>query len=192
VRTEVISIPAIVLAAGASVRLGTPKQSIRLGSETLLERSVRVALEAGLHPVFGVVSANLLVDPAPVGTILVVNEDAAEGMASSIRTGLEAIRTMGLPVPGAIFLACDQPAVTADHLRELATGGSEVMVSAYSGRKGIPAYFPSTAFPALLALSGDIGARDLIRDARAVTLFNGEIDVDTIQDLERARKLYQP
>jgi molybdenum cofactor cytidylyltransferase len=173
------------------VRLGTPKQLVRLGPETLLERSVRVAREAGLHPVFGVVPPNLLVDPAPVGMILVVNEEAAEGMASSIRVGLGALTTTGLPVAGAIFLACDQPAVTVDHLRELAAGGSEVIASSYSGRKGIPVYFPSTAFPTLFALRGDMGARYLVRDARAVDLFNGELDVDTIHDLHRARKLYQ-
>jgi molybdenum cofactor cytidylyltransferase len=186
------SVAAIILAAGASTRLGTPKQLVCLGSERLLNRTVRVALEAGLYPVFGVVAASLKFDPAPIGMISVVNGEAAEGMASSIRAGLRALLECDTAVNGAVFLACDQPAVTADHLRQLAKGGSEITVSAYSGRKGIPAYFPVPSFPRLLDLQGDVGARDLIMEAKAVALFNGELDIDTFQDLELALKLYQP
>jgi molybdenum cofactor cytidylyltransferase len=184
------SVAAIVLAAGASLRLGTPKQLARLGAETLLERTVRVALEAALKPVYGVVPADLPIEAAPVGMIRVVNHEAGEGMASSIRAGLRALQASGALIAGAIILACDQPAVTAGHLRELAAGAGDVVASSYSGRKGVPAYFPSTVFDALLALRGDLGARDLIQNARAVPLPDGDLDIDTIQDLNQARKLY--
>jgi molybdenum cofactor cytidylyltransferase len=181
---------AIVLAAGASLRLGSPKQLARVGEETLLERMIRVAFEAGLHPVYGVISANLLIEPSPRGVIWIVNHEAAEGMASSIRAGLHALEGDGAPCSGVIILACDQPAVTAAHLRELAKGGDSVVASAYSGRKGVPAYFPRSAFDALRVLRGDVGARDLLQNAKAVPLADGELDVDTIEDLEQARKLY--
>ena len=168
-----------------------PKQLVQLGLETLLERTVRLALEAGLHPVFGVIPLHLSIDPVPVGMVPVINEEAAEGMASSIRIGLRSLAGYGTPVAGAILLACDQPRVTAQHLRELAKGAGDIFASAYSGRKGIPAYFPRTAFEALLALHGDIGARDLLRNAQAIDLPGGEIDIDTMQDLEQARKMYE-
>jgi molybdenum cofactor cytidylyltransferase len=184
------SAAAIVLAAGASLRLGSPKQTVRLGAETLLERTVRVAIEAGLKPVYGVVSADFMIEPAPVGMIRVVNHEAAEGMASSIRAGLVALQSNVELVSGVVILACDQPAVTAAHLRELADGEGEVVASAYSGRKGVPAYFPSSAFEALMALRGDLGARDLIQNARGVSLVDGDLDVDTVQDLDQARRLY--
>jgi CTP:molybdopterin cytidylyltransferase MocA len=183
------STAAIILAAGASLRLGTPKQLVRLGEETLLERTARVALEAGLSPVLGIVPPNLRIEPSPGGMTLVVNQQAAEGMASSIRAGLRALDP-SVTISGAIILACDQPAVTAGHLRELAKHPGEVVASAYARRKGIPAYFPSAVFPLLLALRGDVGARDLIQNARAVALPGGELDIDTIEDLDRARKLY--
>jgi molybdenum cofactor cytidylyltransferase len=183
-------VAAIILAAGASLRLGTPKQLARLGSETLIERAVRVAVEAELNPVYGVVPADLPLYPAPGGMIRVVNHEAAEGMASSIRAGLRALETGGAPVSGVLILACDQPAVTSGHLCELANGGSDVVASAYAGRKGVPAYFPSTVFEALRGLRGDHGARDLIQNARAVPLPDGDLDVDTMQDLDRARMLY--
>lgn len=185
------SVAAIVLAAGASRRLGTPKQLARLGTETLLERAVRVAREAGLTPVLGVLPADLSLESIPAGMVRVINVEAAEGMASSIRAGLLALSANETTVSGVVILACDQPAVTAEHLRELARGGTNVVASAYSGRKGIPAYFPGTHFSALLALRGDRGARDLLQNAAAIPLPGGELDVDTIQDLERARKLYQ-
>jgi molybdenum cofactor cytidylyltransferase len=183
------SIPAIVLAAGASLRLGSPKQLARLGVETLLGRAVRMAQEAGLSPVYGVVSADLLIESAPSGMIRIVNQEAAEGMASSIRAGLRGLKDAD-PLLGAVILACDQPTVTARHLRELANGGRNVVASAYAGRKGVPAYFPREVFETLLNLRGDLGARDLLQNARAVPLECGEFGVDTIEDLERARKLY--
>ncbi len=189
-RTKPKPVAAIILAAGASSRLGTPKQLVRLGSETLLERAVRVAVEAGLEPVLGVVSEHLLIEPSPVGMLRVVNEEAAEGMAASIRGGIQALTARDKNIAGAVILACDQPAVTAGHLRELADGADHVIASAYGGRKGIPAYFPRAVFGALLALRGDTGARHLLQNARAITLTNGELDVDTIEDLHRARKLY--
>jgi CTP:molybdopterin cytidylyltransferase MocA len=149
-----------------------------------------VALEAGLSPVFVVVSPHVFVQSVPTGVMLVVNRDAEEGIASSIRFGLAAVIADGADVTGVTILACDQPAVTAEHLRELATGGNEVVASAYAGRNGVPAYFPNAAFDGLLALRGDVGARAMLHDVRALPLAWGEIDVDTIQDLERARKLY--
>jgi molybdenum cofactor cytidylyltransferase len=184
------SVAAIVLAAGASVRLGVPKQLVRLGPETLLERAVRVALEADLNPVFGILPPDLMIEPTPAGMIRIVNRESAEGMASSIRAGLRALAASGTAVSGAIILACDQPAVTARHLRELATGVDDIVASAYSGRKGVPAYFPAAAFEELLALRGDVGARELLKTARTIPLPDGDLDVDTIQDLDRARKLY--
>jgi len=188
-QTKIGSTAAIILAAGASLRLGTPKQLVRLGDENLIERTVRVAIEAELHPVLGIVPPDLLIDPLPAGMTRVVNHHAAEGMASSIRAGLRALTPI-VTISGAIILACDQPAVTAGHLRKIANGGGDVVASAYSGRKGIPAYFPKTVFEALLALRGDLGARDLIQNACAVALPDGDLDIDTIEDLDRARKLY--
>jgi CTP:molybdopterin cytidylyltransferase MocA len=188
-------VAAVVLAAGASTRLGSPKQMARLGGKTLLERTVRTALDAGLRPVYVVVAGGQdrtlcvagLVQRAEEPTVVpVVNPQAAEGMASSLRAGVTAARDAA----GVVVLACDQPAVTAEHLRELAQGAGEILASAYAGRKGVPAYFPSSAFPELLQLRGDAGARELLQMARAVELPGGELDVDTVEDLERAIQIY--
>ncbi len=184
------NVAAIVLAAGASRRLGRPKQLVRLGGETLLERAVRVAVEAGCRPVIVVLGASytaILAESMLAPAQIVENFSWEEGMASSIRVGLEALPS---ETKAAILLTCDQPAVTAKHLRALAAEApGEPVASAYAGRHGVPAYFPVSDFKELLQLRGDQGARRLLAAARALPLPGGEIDVDTPESLRDARAM---
>ncbi len=186
-----MSAAAIVLAAGASTRLRSPKQLVRLRGETLLEQAVRVAGEAGCSPVvvvLGAKAAEVWAGCALGGAMVVVNADWEEGMGASIACGIAAVEG---EVDGAVVMACDQPAVTADHLRALMAGGV-VTASAYAGRRGVPAYFPAAAFEELMELRGDVGARGMLQGARAVELEGGELDVDTIADVKRLfDKIYQ-
>lgn len=183
-------IAAVILAAGASRRLGSPKQLAMLGDETLLERAVRVARAAGCSPVIVVlgaehqrVSAGCQLGDA----ITVLHNDWEQGMGSSIALGVQACETK--EVAGVVVMTCDQPAVTAGHLRRL-MAQSVAKASRYAGRKGVPAFFPAQYFDELKELSGDVGARKLLRSAEVVDLEEGELDVDTPEDLERARELF--
>jgi len=86
---------ALVLAGGASTRLGEPKQLVKIGTENLLERSVRVAAEAACSPIIVVLgaSAELIQKESDLrGTQVVLNEGWAEGIASSIRAGVADLR----------------------------------------------------------------------------------------------------
>ncbi|RSL15773.1 molybdenum cofactor cytidylyltransferase [Edaphobacter aggregans] len=182
-----MKVAAVVLAAGGSSRLGSPKQLVRLGAENLLERAVRVAREAGCGPVVVVLgaSADLIRLQCELGdACVVVNEDWASGMGGSIGVGVGALQG----VDGCVVMTCDMPAVTAAHLSRL-IGGAEVTASRYAGRNGIPAFFPKTYFDALMALMGDKGARELLVTARSEELADGELDVDTVGDLERAKEM---
>ncbi len=185
-------IAAVVLAAGASRRLGEPKQLVRLGAETLLERAVRVTRAAGCKPivvVLGAAHVEVLSGCALGDAVTVINDEWLEGMASSIRLGVRTLGLVAKEAEGAVVMTCDQPAVTAEHLRQLMAGG-EVMASAYAGRKGVPAYFPVRAFGELLTLRGDAGARELLRGSAAVELVGGEVDVDTVEDLAAAERMF--
>jgi molybdenum cofactor cytidylyltransferase len=189
-----IVIAAVVLAAGPSTRLGEPKQLVVIGGETLLERAVRVAREAGCEPVVVVVGASFpevlarthgrLGDAVPV-----INDKWQKGMATSIERGVRTLAFVAKNASGVVLMTCDQPAVTAEHLRGLIASG-EVTASSYAGRRGVPAYFPAAAFPALMELRGDAGARELLREAAAVELAGGELDVDTAADLDEAKRLF--
>jgi molybdenum cofactor cytidylyltransferase len=187
-----VSIPAVVLAAGGSSRLGSPKQLVRLGGENLLERSVRVAREAGCSPVVVVVGAEyaqVLGNSVLGGVVTVINDKWEEGMASSIRLGVGALKFCARDAEGVVLMTCDQPAVTVKHMGRLMTR-REVKASRYAGRNGIPAFFPEKEFDKLMALTGDKGARELLAEARYEELENGELDVDTLEDLERARGMF--
>jgi len=182
-------IAAVVLAAGASTRLGEMNQLVRLNGETLLDRAVRVAWEAECSPVVVVLGAEAERVRRECGlcdAVVVVNESVSEGMGSSVRCGVAEVDA----AEGCILMTCDQPAVTAEHLRELMRGG-DVAASGYAGRRGVPAYFPRSCFAELRKLSGDVGARELLQSARMVQLEHGELDIDTPESLVRARALFE-
>ena len=187
-----MSIAAVVLAAGGSSRLGSPKQLVRLGGENLLERAVRVAREAGCGPVVVVLGASyaeVLANSVLGDVVTVINDKWEEGMASSIRLGVGALGFCAKGAEGVVLTTCDQPAVTVKHLSRLMLR-AEVKASRYAGRNGIPAFFPKKYFDELMALTGDKGARELLMTARSEELVGGELDVDTVEDLERAREMF--
>ncbi|MFP5236590.1 MAG: NTP transferase domain-containing protein [Acidobacteriota bacterium] len=183
-------IPAVILAAGESVRLGRPKQLIEFAGETLLNRTLRLAHEAGVDPVIAVLGAHL--DPIrptlPPQTQIIHNAEWQTGMASSIRAG---IRALDASAPGVLILTCDQPRLTADHLRALlaAFSGdpSAIAASRYSGKRGTPVIWPRSLFPALLALEGDKGARTILAQPPCalveIDFPGGDVDIDLPGDL---------
>ena len=184
----------IILAAGGSARLGRPKQLVQWGNELLLERAVRIVTQAGCAPVVVLGSAAAEINSACslARCNVVVNPVWRTGMGSSLRVGVEAAIAMN--ADAAVLLTCDQPAVDADHIRRLvaAGAGSKRVASAYAGRKGVPAYLPASSLMELRTLEGDEGARSLLREALTIDLTFGELDVDTEEDLQRARELLLP
>jgi molybdenum cofactor cytidylyltransferase len=124
---------------------------------------------------------------------VVVNPNWEQGIATSIHAGLNALAK---DVSSAMLLVCDQPLLTAQHLRALQTTQSNssegaIISSAYAGIHGIPAIFPASQFSRLLALSGDQGARLILRNSDATVISipfeGGEIDIDTPSDLTDSR-----
>lgn len=183
---------AVVLAAGASTRLGRPKQMVRVDGETLVERAVRIAREAGAETVFVVLGANYqpifeVLQPYQPELRVLLNQRWAEGMGTSI--ALAAAVAERHNVDDLLVLTCDQISVTPQHLRELvkASHREHVVASTYRDRRGVPALFPEFSFHALQQLSGDRGARDLLQheDVLQLPLPGGEIDIDTPEDLEQ-------
>ncbi len=182
---------ALVLAAGASTRLGQPKQLLYFQGELLVKRAVRVAREAGAHTVFVVLGAHYqpifqelsTVDP-PVRVLL--NQGWHLGMGNSIALGAAAAERD--EADDLLVLTCDQIHVTAEHLRLLvrASRRDHVVASLYAEHRGVPALFPEFSFQALQALRGDRGARDLLQqeDVLSVPFPLGYVDVDTPEDLD--------
>jgi CTP:molybdopterin cytidylyltransferase MocA len=192
-----MSIPAIVLAAGASRRLGRPKQLIELGGETLIERAIRLANEAGAAPVIAVLGAHFEIICASIvlnEVILSLNDQWERGIATSIHSGLRTLDAVAKDASGVLIMSCDQPRLTAAHLRALietfiAQRQAVIAASAYASVHGVPAIFPRSMFAELLALRGDKGARALLTDPPcpviALAFEGGEVDIDEPGDLAK-------
>lgn len=193
------SFSVVVLAAGASSRLGTPKQLVRREGEPLVSRAARVANESGARSVIVVTGASSEAVAEALGGArvrLAFNAGWAEGPGTSIRTGIEALladtsRPRDEP---AVLMLCDQPFVSPEHLRALAehiARGHAASASDYGGEGGfgVPAAFAAELLPELLALSGQQGAKPVLMRHRArlalVPFAGGLADVDTPADLER-------
>ena len=189
------TVAAIVLAAGASRRLGQPKQLLLLGGETLLQRVLRSSSEAGAAPVFAVLGAEQqrILQSVPMrDAIPVINDRWEQGISASIHAGLDALEKHAPDAAGALVLTCDQPRLTVEHLRALmdafaALSDPVIVASAYAGALGIPAVFPRIVFAHLRALSGDKGARALLVKPPCrlieVPFSGGEADIDEPADL---------
>ncbi|MFZ0279512.1 MAG: nucleotidyltransferase family protein [Candidatus Sulfotelmatobacter sp.] len=191
------SCAALILAAGASRRLGQPKQLVKINGEALLGRTVRLAAQAGCQPivvVLGFEAHRMRSALDGFTAIAAVNEDWRAGMGSSMRFGVETVLHISPPPENILLLVCDQFRLSADVLRQLLRlrGLAKYPITAarYSGRFGVPAVFSSIFFPDLLDVSGDRGARGILeRNAvrvGAVDFLEGELDLDTPDDLERS------
>jgi len=188
---------AIILAAGASRRLGRAKQLVQTEGETLLSRTVRIVLDSGVTTIVVVLGANhesitKAVDLSGVHSV--INPDWEQGVASSIRTGVLEIQRLDPDSGAVMILACDQPRLTATYLRsmvEAQEGAVEptIIASEYSGVVGIPAIFPASQFRNLMGLRGDVGAKQILRNSKSAIitfpLAEGELDVDRPADLAR-------
>jgi CTP:molybdopterin cytidylyltransferase MocA len=181
----------VVLAAGASTRFGATKQLVRVNGRPLLHTIVSRAAELAGHSVTVVLGAHagelaplLKHSPASVA----VNRDWAEGIASSIRTGLA--HTPATADAVMITLA-DQASVTVEDLRRLAgawrRNPASIASAQYAGGVGVPAIFPRWCFRELNELRGDRGAQTLLQRHvdRLVRLPmpSAELDIDRPEDL---------
>jgi molybdenum cofactor cytidylyltransferase len=150
-------IAGIVLAAGASTRMGRNKLLLPLGAETVLRRAARRAAEAGLDPVVVVLgheAERARAELEGLSCRVVDNPDHARGMVTSIRAGLAALP--GDAVAAVVSLA-DMPLVTAPMISALVEryrrGEAPLVVSEYDGTLAPPMLYDRRYFAELLDLS---------------------------------------
>jgi molybdenum cofactor cytidylyltransferase len=194
--TEVASLHAIVLAAGASTRFGSAKQLVRIGDRPLLSLMAGRAGEVVGHALLVILGAQAA-ELAPLlkhssGSV-VVNRDWREGLASSVRAG---IARLPPSCAGVMLVLADQACVTADDLRRLAGAWRRqplgVAAAQYGGTVGAPAIFPRHLFSELSELRGDSGARVLLKrhadSLVRVPMTSAAFDLDTPDDLLELNK----
>lgn len=184
----------VVLAAGASSRLGQPKQLVTIDGRSLLLHAVDKCLSVcplGVTVVTGAerkVVSQMLRGEA----VLIVHNSAwRDGLASSILTGIACVPADSQAV---LLMLCDQPNLSTVELARLvsvwAGHPDRVVASRYGGTFGAPAIFPRAAFPMLEALRGDGGAKSVIEqlaNSILVDVPGAELDIDRPEDLDRLR-----
>jgi molybdenum cofactor cytidylyltransferase len=183
----------IILAAGASTRLGEPKQQLLYKGKTLLQHAVDAAVESMAEVVIVVLGANAEVikkDITNQGVAIVHNKDWEDGMASSIRKGITALQKLSPDIDDAILMLCDQPFVDVALLNNLMLNKHQtskpIIACAYDNTVGPPALFNKTYFNALLSLKGQEGAKKLLmkysNEVFTIPFDKGAIDIDTVED----------
>ena len=162
-------IAALVLAAGAAKRHGSPKQLETLDGETWIRRTVRLASEAGCVPlrvVTGAHAEGVLAELRDVDGVETIHHPGWEaGMGSSIAAGIQSFYNEP-SIRAALLLTCDQTGLSLSVICNLCAAFDGVrfrtVASAYAGTVGIPALFERGWFERLGALTGDRGAKSLL------------------------------
>jgi molybdenum cofactor cytidylyltransferase len=200
-RRQAGSVAGIVLAAGASTRMGTNKLLLELDGTSVLRRAVTRTLDTGLEPVVVVLGheaersrEQLQGLPADI----IVAPDYREGMNASLAAGLRALPSA---VCGAVVVLADMPLVTRDMIASLVEryrqSGARLVVSEYDGRPAPPVLYERSLFPELLAEPGDGIGRAVVERHRAeavVVAWSGSAlqDLDLPDDYARISRLRGP
>jgi molybdenum cofactor cytidylyltransferase len=164
---NVSGLAAAILSAGESRRMGRPKALLPYRGRTFLEHLLeitrhpriavqRVILGAGAEDIL----AHLALDPANV----VINSEWPLGQLSSIQAAVR-----GLPggtVEGLLVCPVDHPLISAGLVAALVaafdSGGMEIVVPTYNGKRGHPVLFRAALFDELLAAPANLGARAVV------------------------------
>ena len=183
---------AIVLAAGSSSRFGAAKQLATYRGEALVARACDLA-ESVCGPrtilVTGAGHLSVVQAKPTQGGFIVVNEQYASGMASSITCGVKAIADIADAV---LLLLADQPLITEEHLRSLLalqeSAADTIVASQFADTVGPPVIFPRACFEQLMELRGDRGARSLLDEQqqhlRTIRFDDAAVDIDRPADLD--------
>ena len=186
-------IGAVILAAGASTRMGQPKQLLEYQGKSLISRITGIAIEVIEEPVVVVIGAysNLISKELKgMNAQIVKNPEWTSGIATSIRTGLLEIRSLSPQLRALFFLVCDQPFVTAGLLTEMLLAMDQshknIVACSYNDTLGTPVLIARQYFKELLLLRFHDGAKKIIQRhpmaVQPVPFPNGNVDIDTLQD----------
>ena len=186
---------AIILAAGSSSRMGKPKQFLKIDNETLIQKAVNTALDAGAGETIIVAGLDhdLIKTELHRSTIqVIVNPHSELGMGSSLKFGLAFVMKNFPEYNATLIMVCDQPLVTSIHLEKIIAlhheTQSPIVASFYSGRNGVPVLFHRSMYEKLLTIRDQQGAKNIIEQnptlVKSVDFPEGAIDLDTPEDYE--------
>jgi CTP:molybdopterin cytidylyltransferase MocA len=182
-------IAGLILAAGESSRMGTPKATLAYRGRTFLELIVKTLREGGLERIVVVLGhqAEEIQQQVKIELVqVVINPDYRSGQTASLQAGLRAL--VGDDPEGVVLCLVDHPAVSAETVRRIAASfeqcGAPVVIPTYKGRRGHPVLVGRQLFDELLALTREAGADSVVRKYRPVTKFVEVEDEGVIIDVD--------
>jgi molybdenum cofactor cytidylyltransferase len=188
-------VAAIVLAAGASTRMGRNKLLLDVAGESLVRRAVRAAIEGGVDEVVVVLGHDeqrVRAELDGLACVPVVNPDHAEGAGTSVRTGVR--RVAG--ADALMVVLADMPFVTAEMIATLArryrASRAPLVVSHYGDVQAPPTLYDRALFEELLAIPGERCAKQVVKrheaEAEVVTWPAAALrDIDVPADYDGVR-----
>jgi CTP:molybdopterin cytidylyltransferase MocA len=192
----VSGLAAVVLAAGASTRMGRPKALLRWRGRPFVWHVVEQARIAGASPVIVVEGAVALPIEELGGATVARNEAWADGPLGSLQVGLRALGEAGVRAP-VLVLTVDRPHLRAETLqalaRAVATEPTAVWQPRYGEQRGHPIVYPDDLVPALITLQPPMTPRNVLAQPRIASRRRQTAvgdpavldNLDTPQDLER-------
>jgi molybdenum cofactor cytidylyltransferase len=182
-------IAGLILAAGESSRMGTPKATLTYRGRTFLEWILQTLQEAGLERIAVVlghqaedIQRQTKIEPAQV----VINLDYRSGQTSSLQVGLRSL--MAEELEAVLLCLVDHPAVAAETVRTIVAtfqqSGAPVVIPTYQGRRGHPVLIGRQVFAELLELACDAGADSVVRRYRPATQFVAVEDEGIVMDVD--------
>jgi molybdenum cofactor cytidylyltransferase len=191
-----LEVAAIVLAAGGSSRMGSTKQLLPVDGRPMVRLVTETVCASRLTQVIVVVGADAEAVQAALAGLpvdLILNPAWTEGMSTSVRAGLRALKPK---IQGALMILADQPGVAPSLIGSLVdryrATRAAIVAPFYEGQRGNPVLFDRALFPELLAVEGDEGGRAVINrhwgqmECVSVDQPSVNLDVDTPQDYANA------
>ncbi len=200
-RVPLGNIVLVVLAAGESKRMGEPKQLLPWQGKTLIEHAVETALKVEVEKVTVVLGANHSVIKNKIKNYpveIILNPEWKSGLGSSISRTVSGFMNAESNLEGVMFILADQPFVTSAYLtqmlRRFQPKAKQILTTKYNdGKQGVPTLFSSFYFEELSKLSGDSGAKSIIKkhkiSVESLKAPFENMDVDSKEDYEKAVKI---
>jgi molybdenum cofactor cytidylyltransferase len=185
----------ILLAAGGSTRMGKPKQLLPIDGTSLVRRETSYATLTACSPITVVLGAHyeqIQSELINLPVTIAINSGWSSGVASSIRTGLICALEKNSRLDAVLLMLCDQPNITDRSLNQLLDSYHSrpdhigIIAAKYDGQLGVPVIFSKQYFSDLRTLSGDTGAKKLLKRYQScvlsVQLPEASLDLDTFND----------